>query len=84
LPPGLENHDHSSLANRVDGRARWWAIQPAAVALFTCSGGVLLHNGAEFRNDQHLPWEGAGRVIARPLDWSLADDGIGRRLRAPY
>lgn len=45
---------------------------------------MLLRNGAEFGDDQHLPWEGASRVIARPLDWSLADDRIGRRLRALY
>jgi 1,4-alpha-glucan branching enzyme len=82
--PYLENHDHTTMTNRVGGRARWWAIQPAAIALLTCSGGPLLRNGAEFGDDQHLPWDGPGRVVPRTLDWDLAEDGIGRRLRDLY
>jgi pullulanase len=79
--PYLENHDHSTLVNRVGGRGRWWATQAPAIALFTCSGGVLLRNGSEFGDDHYLPNEGPGRVASRPLRWELAEDGIGSRLR---
>jgi pullulanase len=82
--PYVENHDHSTLVHRVGGRARWWATQPAAIALFTCSGAVLLRNGVELGDDQFLPSTDPGRVVPRPLRWSLADDGIGRRLRDLY
>jgi 1,4-alpha-glucan branching enzyme len=82
--PYVENHDHSTLANRVGGRDRWWATQPAVIALFTCSGGVLVHNGEEFGEDYNLPDQGPGRVEPRPLRWEFAEDGIGRRLRGLY
>jgi pullulanase len=82
--PYIENHDHSTLINRVGGRARWWATQPAAIALFTCSGAPLLRNGVEFGDDQHLPSAGPGRVQPRPLNWELAEDGIGGSLRELY
>jgi hypothetical protein len=82
--PYIENHDHSTLINRVGGRARWWATQPAAIALFTCFGEPLLRNGVEFGDDQHLPSAGSGRVQPRPLNWELAEDGIGESLRELY
>jgi hypothetical protein len=68
------NHDQSTLINRIGGRARWWATQPATIALFTCSGAPLLRNGAEFGDDQHLPSSGPGRVQPRPLNWELAEE----------
>jgi pullulanase len=82
--PYLDNHDHSTLVHRVGGRARWWAVQPAAIALFTCSGAPLLRNGAEFGDDQYEPDAGDDRVVPRPLRWDLADDGVGRSLRDLY
>jgi pullulanase len=79
----VENHDHSSLANRVGGRERaWWKMQAPLLALFTTPGAVLLHNGQEFADDYHLPGEGDGRVIPRPLHWEYAEDGIGRWMRS--
>lgn len=76
----VENHDHSTLTNRVGGRHLWWRAQAPVLALFTCSGATLIHNGQEFGDDQHLPEEGAGRVLPRPLNWDLVDDEAGRRL----
>jgi pullulanase len=80
----LEHHDHSSVVNRLGGRAQWWRTQPAAVALFTCAGGVLLRNGQEFGQDFFLPRDDPGRVVPRPVDWSLRDDEIGQRMLALY
>lgn len=78
----LENHDHSSLTNRVGGRNRWWRVQAPLIALCTTPGGILLHNGQEFGQDEWLPEDGDGRVLPRPLRWELLDDEIGKRLFA--
>jgi pullulanase len=81
----MENHDHGSTINKMPGkRAEWWRTQPAAVALFTCAGGVLLRNGQEFGQDIFIPETGDDRVAPRPLDWSLRDDEIGQRLLDLY
>lgn len=64
----IENHDHSTLANVV-GRARWYKTQPAAIALLTSPGAVMIHNGQEFGDDHWLPDSGNGRVVPRPLRW---------------
>lgn len=82
--PYVDNHDHSTLVNRVGGRERWWATQAPVIALFTCSGATLIHNGAEFGEDYYLPGQGAGRVETRPLRWERSADGIGRRLQELY
>ena len=79
----VENHDHSSLANRVGGREQaWWKMQAPLLALFTSPGAVLLHNGQEFADDYHLPESGNERVIPRPLRWQYAEDSIGRWMRS--
>ncbi|MBI3968828.1 MAG: DUF3459 domain-containing protein [Chloroflexi bacterium] len=76
----VENHDHSTLVNRVGGRQRWWKAQPPLLALFTSPGAILLHNGQEFGDDYYLPATGSERVQPRPLHWSLRDDSVGQHL----
>jgi 1,4-alpha-glucan branching enzyme len=81
----IENHDHSTLVNEAGGRHRWYKTQPAAIALLTSPGLVMLHNGQEFGEDYWLPHEGAERVQARPLRWeNFSDDFIGQRLISIY
>jgi len=77
----IENHDHSTVVNRMGGREQWWRAQPALIALLTAPGAVLLHNGQEFGEDYRLPDSGRERVAARPLRWECADDESGGRLR---
>lgn len=80
----IENHDHSTVINEAGGRARWFKTQPAAIALLTAPGAVLIHNGLEFGTDDWLPEKGEGRVVPRPLRWdsdsSLAGNFIGTQL----
>ncbi|MCP4427880.1 MAG: 1,4-alpha-glucan branching enzyme, partial [Chloroflexi bacterium] len=81
----IENHDHSTIIHKADGRHRWYKSQPAAIALLTSPGLPMIHNGQEFGEDYWLPHEGAERVQARPLRWdSYANDFIGQRLFAIY
>jgi pullulanase len=77
----IENHDHSTVVNRLGGRSRWWKMQAPLIALLTCPGAVMLHNGQEFGDDQWLPDGGSGRVQPRPLSWDLSTDDVGRWLR---
>jgi len=77
----IENHDHSTVVNRMGGRRQWWRAQPALIALLTSPGAVLLHNGQEFGEDYQLPETGRERVAPRPLRWEQAEDEIGLRLR---
>ena len=51
----IENHDHSTVVNRVGGRRRWWKAQVPLIALLTTPGAVLIHNGQEFGDDHYLP-----------------------------
>jgi pullulanase len=76
----VENHDHSTLINRVGGPGVWWKVQPPLLALFTSAGAVLIHNGQEFGDDYYLPEQGEDRVISRPLHWNLLTEPTGRRL----
>jgi 1,4-alpha-glucan branching enzyme len=76
----VENHDHSSVVNRVGGRDRWYRTQAPAIALFTSPGAVMLHNGQEIGIDIWMPEQGDGRVMARPIDWAQAGDSVGRAL----
>jgi hypothetical protein len=67
------------------GRERWYKTQPAAIALFTSPGMVMIYNGQEFGEDYWLPQEGAVRVLPRPLRWQqYENDFIGQRLRWLY
>ena len=80
----VENHDHSTLTEHAGGRDRWWRTQPAAIALLTCSGAPMIHNGQEWGEQVWFPEDGDGRVMSRPLRWGQASDGIGQRLQALY
>jgi 1,4-alpha-glucan branching enzyme len=81
----VENHDHSTLTEHcIGGRDQWWRTQPAAIALMTCCGAPMVHNGQEFGEQYALPESGSGRVSPRPLRWERADDGPGRSLRDLY
>jgi pullulanase len=80
----IENHDHSTLANHAGARAWWWKTQPLAMALLTCSGAVLIHNGQEFGDDYWFPEDGHGRVLPRPVQWNKSTDFVGDRLRDLY
>jgi pullulanase/glycogen debranching enzyme len=76
----LDNHDHSTVANRVGGRDVWWKLQPALVALLTSGGAVLLRNGQEFGEDNFVPDGGDDREKPRPLQWDLLNDPTGQSL----
>jgi pullulanase/glycogen debranching enzyme len=80
----VENHDHSTLTEQTGGRGVWWRTQPAAIALLTCCGAPMLHNGQEFGEQYWFPEEGGGRVMPRQLRWARSTDEIGNRLRALY
>jgi hypothetical protein len=60
------------------------------IALATCSGTVLIHNGQEWGQFEDI-WEDDSnappqfrRVQPRPLRWAESDDAIGQRLRGLY
>ncbi|HEU5268700.1 MAG TPA: alpha-amylase family glycosyl hydrolase, partial [Jatrophihabitans sp.] len=88
----LGNHDHSQLAWRIGApdresgeTARWWLGQPWLIALYASTGVPLIPNGQEFGENHYLPEDDhhtGRRVASRPLRWQLADDPIGRPLRA--
>jgi 1,4-alpha-glucan branching enzyme len=81
----IENHDHSTIVEEAGGRHRWFKTQPAAIALLTSPGMVMLHNGQEFGEEYWLPASGDGRVLPRPLHWdSFGEDVTGRRLYSVY
>ncbi len=80
----VENHDHSSLVQVAGGRSRWFKAQPAAIALLTSPGMVLIRNGQELGEDYFVPSAGLDRVKPRPLRWARSADDIGTRLIALY
>lgn len=84
----IQNHDHSAVVHEVGGRHRWFKTQPAAIALLTAPGTVMIHNGQEFGQEEFLPGSGDGRVMPRPLRWqhdsSLGNNAIGKSLFAVY
>jgi pullulanase len=82
--PYIENHDHSTVVNRLGGRQRWWKSQPPLLALLTSPGAVMIHNGQEFGENYFLPDEGADRVQSRPLHWDMLTDDTGQRLFQQY
>lgn len=86
----LENHDHATITSELGSRDRWFKAQPYMIALATCSGTVLLHNGQEWgqleniwENDQNAPPQ-FQRVQSRPLTWEQRADLIGQRLTSQY
>jgi hypothetical protein len=54
------------------------------IALFTCPGAVLIHNGQEFGEDFWMPESGEERVQSRPLRWERLNDGPGNGLLDLY
>lgn len=84
----VQNHDHSSITQAVGGRFCWYKTQPAAIALLTSPGSVMLHHGQEFGQVEFLPEDGPGRVAPRPLMWnrdsSIANNDIGNNLYGLY
>jgi pullulanase len=44
----------------------------------------MIHNGQEFGDDWWLPESGDGRVVARPVNWRLAEDAVGQLLIRLY
>lgn len=86
----IENHDHGSVTCRVGSRDRWYKTQPYMIALATCPGAVMLHNGQEWgqfediwEDDSQAPYADR-RVQPRPLRWNEATDGTGVTLRGLY
>lgn len=82
----LENHDHATITYELGSRDRWFKAQPYMIALATCSGAVLVHNGQEWgqledlwENDQNAPPE-FQRVQSRPLTWEQRSDAFGQPL----
>ena len=86
----LENHDHATITYELGSRDRWFKAQPYMIALATCSGTVLLHNGQEWGQLEDL-WEDDTnappqfqRVQSRPLTWEQRSDDVGQKLTALY
>ena len=86
----LENHDHATITYELGTRDRWYKAQPYMIALATCSGTVLLHNGQEWGQLENL-WEqdfnappAFKRVQSRPLTWSQSKDSDGTPLVSLY
>ena len=86
----LENHDHATVTYELGSRDLWFKAQPYMIALATCSGTVLLHNGQEWgqledlwENDQNAPPQ-FQRVQSRPLTWEQRADPIGQKLTSLY
>lgn len=86
----LENHDHATITYELGSRDRWYKAQPYMIALATCAGTVLLHNGQEWGQLENL-WEDDSnappqfkRVQSRPLTWAQRDDDVGKRLTSLY
>lgn len=86
----IENHDHSTVTWWLGSRDRWYKAQPYMIALATCSGTVLVHNGQEWgqveelwEDDSHAPAQ-FQRVQSRPLLWAEWGDEIGQTMRDRY
>ena len=80
----IENHDHRRFMLKAGGRAFWYLTQPYVIALFTSPGAALIYNGQEFGLANDMPESGDGRVVPRPLDWTLLAAEPGPTLRARY
>jgi len=90
----IENHDHESFMINAGNRDEWWRTQPHAIALLTCSGAPMIHNGQEYgerypmpEDDSHSPPSidpAVKRVVPRPLLWPQKDDPIGGSLLDLY
>lgn len=86
----IENHDHGSVTCRVGSRDRWFKTQPYMIALATCSGAMMLHNGQEWGQFEDI-WEddtnappAEARVQSRPLIWTEQADPLGKTIQDRY
>ena len=86
----IENHDHGTVTCRVGSRARWYKTQPHMIALATCPGAIMLHNGQEWGQFEDI-WEddtnapaADKRVQSRPLRWAESTDAVGTLLASRY
>lgn len=80
----IENHDHRRFMIKAGGRDHWYLTQPYIIALFTCAGATMIYNGQEFGQDNDMPESGEGRVVPRPINWSLKDSGAGPTIFSRY
>jgi 1,4-alpha-glucan branching enzyme len=76
----IENHDHKRFMLKAGGRSAWYLTQPYVIALFTTPGATLIYNGQEFGLDNDMPEQGDGRVVPRPLDWTLRNSDPGPKV----
>jgi len=86
----IENHDHGSVTCRVGSRDRWYKTQPYFIALMTCPGAIMIHNGQEWGQFEDIWEDDSGappqfrRVQSRPLRWDEAMDTIGSTMQDRY
>jgi pullulanase len=89
----IENHDHSTIINKVGGSGtgvnirpnHWFKSQPYAIAFLTLPGAILIHNGQEFGDEYFVPeGDDPTRVSPRPLNWERLNDTIGKSLLKLY
>src|SRR5215831_272082 len=90
----IESHDHSQLivfAGTLDGplapgdRARFYRLQPYAIALYTLQGIPMLWQGQEFADNYQLPGSGLARVqLRRDTHWEYFYDDSGSPLIRLY
>jgi len=60
-------------------------VQPHAIALFTCPGAPMIHNGQEWGESYWFPEPGGDRrVESRPLRWGGLTSDLGKRLNWLY
>jgi 1,4-alpha-glucan branching enzyme len=90
----IESHDHSQLivfAGTLDGplapgdRAKFYKLQPYAIALYTLQGIPMLWQGQEFADNYQLPASGLARVeLRRDTHWEYFYDDNGSPLVRLY
>jgi 1,4-alpha-glucan branching enzyme len=95
----IDSHDHTYLlasfgiVNGIGGRddiqfgdrAKFFRLQPFAIALYTCQGVPMLWQGQEFGENDILPGGGNARIsIRREMHWEFFYDDAGRPLVRLY
>ena len=81
----VENHDHRRLMRKTGTtQDLWYLTQPYVMALFCSPGATLIYNGQEFGMNDDMPESGDGRVVPRPVHWSLSQAEPGASLSQLY
>jgi pullulanase len=76
----IETHDHTTSEWHADNSGDGWKVQPHAIALFTCAGAPMIHNGQEWGQKYWFPEPGNdGRVQSRKLQWGGLATTLGAR-----